>query len=127
LGAIDLLVGGQPSVLVIDDDSGIRDSLAACLEAEGYRVATAANGADGLELLRAARPDVVIVDLIMPVMNGHQFISRLRGDPATAALRVVLMTGATARPGHPLPPADALLPKPFELEELLALVRRLQA
>jgi len=119
-------VGGHPSVLVIDDDSGIRDSLAACLEAEGYRVRTAVNGAAGLEQVQAARPDVVIVDLIMPVMNGHQFISRLRDDPATSGLRVVLMTGAVARPGLPLPPADAMLPKPFELDELLAVVRRLR-
>jgi len=112
-------------VLVVDDDSGIRDSLAACLEAEGFRVATAANGAIGLEELQAARPDVVIVDLIMPVMNGHQFVARLREDPATARLPVVLMTGATPRPGLPLPEADALLPKPFELDELVAVVRRL--
>jgi CheY-like chemotaxis protein len=112
-------------VLVIDDDSGIRDSLAACLEAEGFRVATAANGALGLEQVQADRPDVVLVDLIMPVMNGHQFVARLRENPATAALRVVLMTGATPRPGLPLPKADALLPKPFEIEELIAVVRRL--
>jgi CheY-like chemotaxis protein len=114
-------------VLVIDDDSGIRDSLAACLEAEGYRVATATNGAAGLEQLQAARPDVVIVDLVMPVMSGDQFISRLRQDPTTAGLRVVLMTGACGRPGAPLPTADATLPKPFELDELLAVVRRLRS
>jgi len=112
-------------VLVVDDDSGIRDSLAACLEAEGFRVATAANGAIGLEEVQVARPDVVIVDLIMPVMNGQQFVARLREDPATAGLPVVLMTGATPRPGLPLPVADALLPKPFELDELVAVVRRL--
>ena len=112
-------------MLVIDDDSGIRDSLAACLEAEGYRVSTAANGARGLEQVQAARPDVVIVDLIMPVMSGDEFIARLRRDPVTAGLRVVLMTGASPLPGLPLPPADAQLPKPFELDELLEVVRRL--
>lgn len=112
-------------MLVVDDDSGIRDSLAACLEAEGYRVTTAQNGASGIEQVRACLPDIVIVDLIMPVMNGHQFINRLRGDPATAATRVVLMTGATPRVEIPIPAADAVLPKPFELDDLMAVVRRL--
>lgn len=110
-------------MLVVDDDSGIRDSLAACLEAEGYRVSTAPNGASGLDRLLADRPDLVIVDLIMPVMNGHQFIRQVRGDPATAGVRLVLMTGATPEPGAS--PADAVLPKPFELDDLMALVRRL--
>lgn len=116
---------GQRSVLVVDDDSGIRDSLAACLESEGYRVSTAQNGASGLEQVQARRPDLVIVDLIMPVMNGRQFIARLRDDPATAGIRVVLMTGASPRPGVPLPAADALLPKPFELDDLITVVRGL--
>lgn len=112
-------------MLVVDDDSGIRDSLAACLEAEGYRVATAHNGARGLEVLHAERPDLVIVDLNMPVMNGEQFIARVRGDPATSGLRLVLMTGAVPSTTLPLPPADAVLPKPFELDDLMATVRRL--
>jgi CheY-like chemotaxis protein len=111
-------------VLVIDDDSGIRDSLAECLQVEGYAVACASNGADGLERLRVQRPDLVLVDLLMPVMNGHEFLAELRGDPNLQGLPVVLMTGSTPRPGHLLPAADAMLPKPFELDELLALVRR---
>lgn len=114
-------------MLVVDDDSGIRDSLAECLEAEGFRVSTAPDGASGLEQIHLARPDVVIVDLFMPVMNGHQFIATLRGDPTTSGIRVVLMTGASPRPGHAMPAADALLPKPFELDELMAVVRRLGA
>jgi two-component system chemotaxis response regulator CheY len=111
-------------VLVIDDDSGIRDSLAECLEVEGYAVACASNGADGLERLRAERPNLILVDLLMPVMNGYQFLAEVRGDPALKGLPVVLMTGSTPRAGHPLPEADAMLPKPFELDELLSLVRR---
>lgn len=117
-------MGADFTVLVIDDDSGIRDSLAEVLEVEGFSVACASNGAEGLERLRARRPGLVVVDLLMPVMNGYQFISALRDDPATSQLPVVLMTGATPRAGHPLPTADALLPKPFELDDLLALVRR---
>lgn len=114
-------------MLVVDDDSGIRDSLAECLEAEGYRVSTAQNGADALERLAEARPDVIVVDLLMPVMNGYQFLARIREDAALGRIPVVLMSGATPRPGHLLPAADALLPKPFELDDLLAAVCRLCA
>lgn len=118
-------MGGPRTVLVIDDDAGVRDALAACLEAEGLRVRTASSGQRGLELARAARPQVVIVDLLMPVMNGLQVIQALRGDAATSATRVVLMTGAAAGAAGAPGAADAVLSKPFELEDLLALVRRL--
>ena len=119
-----MLVGADFSVLIIDDDAGIRDSLAECLAVEGFAVACAGNGAEGLERLRQRRPGLVVVDLLMPVMNGYQFVAALRADPETRSLPVVLMTGATPRPGHPLPAVEAQLPKPFELEELLAVVRR---
>jgi CheY-like chemotaxis protein len=120
-------VSGSPLVLVVDDDSGIRDSLGDCLRAEGYRVSSARDGAEGLERIQDERPGLVLVDLFMPVMDGHQLLARLRGDAATREIPVVLMTGATPRAGDPLPPADAVLPKPFELDELLAVIRRLAA
>jgi len=113
------------SVLVVDDDSGIRDALAECLESEGYRVTTAQHGAEALERLRDHRPGVIVVDLLMPVMNGYQFLAALRADPALASIPVLLMTGTTARADAPHPAVDALLPKPFELEDLLGVVRRL--
>ncbi len=116
---------GKISVLVVDDDSGIRDSLAECLASEGYLVDLAQNGAEAIERVRERRPNLIVVDLLMPVMNGYQFLAQLRADPATGGIPVVLMTGATPRAGQPLPAADALLPKPFELEDLLAAVRRL--
>jgi two-component system, chemotaxis family, chemotaxis protein CheY len=118
-------VRGALSVLVVDDDSGIRDSLAECLESEGYRVNLAQNGAEGIERVRERRPDLIVVDLFMPVMNGYQFLAELRTDPTAGAIPVVLMTGAAPRTGSSLPAVDAVLPKPFELEDLLAVVRRL--
>jgi CheY-like chemotaxis protein len=118
-------VRGRLSVLVVDDDSGIRDSLTECLESEGYRVHQAQNGAEGMELVRSGRPDLILVDLLMPVMNGSQFLSELRADAVSGRIPVVLMTGAIPQPGHPLPRVDAVLPKPFELDDLLAVVRRL--
>ncbi|MBK9517008.1 MAG: response regulator [Anaeromyxobacter sp.] len=118
-------MGGKTKILIVDDDSGIRDTLADCLEGEGYDVAGARNGAEGLEHLSVHRPDLILLDLLMPVMNGHQFLARLRADATTRDIPVLLMTGASGRTTQALPPADAVLPKPFELDELLELVKRL--
>ena len=120
----DQRVEEKRRILVVDDDSGIREVLVECLEGEGYDVADARNGAEGLERLRGHRPHVILVDLLMPVMNGRQFIAHLRADAATQAIPVLLMTGSNEQLRRPPAGADALLPKPFELEELLDLVRR---
>jgi two-component system response regulator MprA len=116
-------VGDAGAILVIEDDSGIRETLGEYLRFEGFVVDLARDGAEGLERIAARRPDVIIVDLLMPGMNGAVFLERLRADPATQPLPVVLMTGA--RPvGGAAAAADLILQKPFELEELLAAVRR---
>jgi CheY-like chemotaxis protein len=118
-------VGDAGTILVIEDDAGIREALSDYLRSEGFLVDVAGDGAEGLERLAARRPDVILVDLAMPVMNGGQFLARLRADQATRTLPVVLMTG-TRPPGGMAAAADAVLQKPFDLDELLAVVRRLR-
>jgi CheY-like chemotaxis protein len=114
-------MGASRAILVVEDDEGIRESVAECLEAEGYDVLPAANGAEALAGLRAgARPHVVLVDLVMPVMDGAELIEAIRAEPSFRDLHVVLMTAATRVTG--LPAADGYLEKPFQLEELLAMV-----
>jgi CheY-like chemotaxis protein len=113
-------------ILLVEDDTGIRDSVVECLETEGYDVAAVANGSDALDwLAREAPPDVLLVDLVMPVMSGGELIQRLKADPRLARVPAVLMTAMLPSPRTPVPAADALLPKPFELEALLELVARL--
>lgn len=113
------------TILLIEDDAGIRESVTECLEAEGYAVKPVANGVEGLEWLRQPhRPHLIVLDLVMPVMNGSQFLSELREDARIRDIPVVLMTAATSAPGMAIPPATAYLPKPFELEELLDAVER---
>lgn len=113
------------SILLIEDDSGIRDTVAECLASEGYDVAPMENAREALSWLRnAARPDLIMVDLVMPVMNGAQFIDELRGDATLRDIPVVLMTAASATAAMPLPRADGYLSKPFDLGALLDAVER---
>ena len=119
---------GSRSILLVEDDAGIRESIAECLSYEGYAVTPATNGAEALAWLRrSARPDLVVLDLVMPVMNGSQFLDALRADPAWKDIPVVLMTAAMPAAGVPLPRVDGYLPKPFELSDLLAVVERFTA
>lgn len=112
-------------ILVVEDDAGIRESVEECLASEGYEVAAVTNGAEALEwLAREPAPELLVVDLVMPVMNGAELLERLRADARLRELPVVLMTAAMPGTGGPLPPVDALLPKPFELETLLDTVAR---
>jgi CheY-like chemotaxis protein len=113
-------------ILLVEDDAGIRDSVAECLALEGYEVSAVSNGADALAWLsREVPPDVLLVDLVMPVMTGGELLARVKADPRLAAVPSVLMTAAMPSARSPLPAADAMLTKPFELEALLEVVARL--
>src|SRR5918912_3194653 len=77
---------GERLVLVVDDDPDILQTLGLCLTTEGYRVLTAANGREALDVLERERPSVILLDLMMPVMDGWQFVRELektgrRGTP----------------------------------------------
>lgn len=111
-------------VLVADDDPAIVGVLTSALEDEGYRVVTTM-GADTLRLAIILRPDVVLLDISMPGMDGVEVCQRLHQNPATAHIPVILMTArhdlsALARGAK----ADSALTKPFDLEELYATVER---
>ena len=113
------------SILVVEDDSGIRESLVECLAGEGYAVELAADGAEGLERLRARRPDLVVLDLVMPIMNGAELVEAVGRDAALRSVPILLMTAAMPAPGEQIPPVAGYLAKPFELGELLDAVERL--
>ncbi len=117
-------MGDAGAILVIEDDAGIRETLHDYLRFEGFRVELARDGAEGQERIAASRPDLILVDLIMPGMGGGQFLAWLRADATHGSIPAVLMTGTRAV-GEAGRAADAVLQKPFELDELLALVRRL--
>jgi CheY-like chemotaxis protein len=111
-----------PMVLVVDDEAGVRGSIAAELEASGYGVSTAPNGKVALEQARATRPDLIVLDLVMPVMDGWQFLHVRRGDPTLAAVPVVVLTACAV---SLVEGAAVLLRKPLDVDALLAAAARL--
>jgi CheY-like chemotaxis protein len=108
-------------VLVVDDDPDILQTLALCLSTEGYRVLMAANGSEALDLVGKEKPACILLDLMMPVMDGWQFRAAQLADPALAEIPVVIISATDA--GEV--PADARVPKPIDVDALLATVSRL--
>jgi signal transduction histidine kinase len=115
--------GAPKKVLVVDDDEMIRASLCEALEEEGYTVASASNGQAALELLNEAtsRPDVVILDLVMPIMDGARVYQAMQADDALAKIPVIVSTGNPAR----APSGVITVPKPLNLHRLLDIVAEL--
>lgn len=109
-------------VLVVDDDEDLRQAVSSVLSEEGYQVLEAANGAEALSRLHSGPiPDVILLDLMMPVMNGAQFRIAQTSDPSLAEVPVVVMTAAGARAEQPI---EAIRPtrvlhKPVGLMPLL--------
>ena len=113
-------------VLVVDDDRAIRNSLARALELEGYLVEVAADGAAALEAIRTNRPDMAIVDVMMPNVDGLTLVRVLRAE--RDRLPVLMLTARTETSDRVAgldAGADDYLAKPFDLPELLARVRAL--
>lgn len=117
--------GAARGVLVIDDDEQIRSLVSALLKDEGFSVEAAADGASALERLATLQPELILLDMLMPGMNGIEFIRRYRDRPGPHA-PIVLFTaaqgGLIADQGHI--EVSATLAKPFDLDDLLRLVDR---
>ncbi len=109
-------------ILVVDDDPAIRSMLEAVFTDEGYDVGTAGDGSQALDSVQAERPDVIVLDLMMPVMDGVTFYRELRsriGDAAAPAVIVVTARRITDETRRSLPGAASIIAKPFDLDELL--------
>lgn len=107
----------QLTILVADDEFMIVDTLAEILDWQGYRVLTASNGREALDVLAREKPNLVLLDFMMPVMDGTEALAELRRRPEHASLPVIMMTAAMAvPPGERL--WNALLRKPFGLPAL---------
>ena len=113
----------QP-ILVIDDDQAIRSTVADLLEAEGYTVATAVNGADGLQVLDRVRPALVLLDMRMPVLDGWGFARAVHERGIRVPIVVLTAAHDAYRWAREINAADVVA-KPFDLIDLLDTVERL--
>jgi DNA-binding NarL/FixJ family response regulator len=113
-------------LLLVDDEPGVRESVQAYLEDSGYQVQVASNAKDAWDMLQQNQPDLVISDLMMPQVDGYQFLQQLREDPRFVALPVVFLTARGMKSdritGYQAG-CDAYLSKPFDPEELIAIVQ----
>ena len=114
------------TVLIVDDDADIRETLADVLRDAGYHVLGAANGDDALhQLRRGARPNLILLNLMMPVMNGWEFRERQRQDPMLAAIPVVVISAYSRYTSDGADfDAAASLRKPLDITTLIEMVER---
>jgi CheY-like chemotaxis protein len=115
----------QRLVLVVEDSQDTRELYALALQLDGYIVAEARDGRDGLLQARDVMPDVIVTDLAMPIMDGWEMIRRLKADPRTRHIPIIACSAHDARRRTDGPAPDVVLRKPFAFDLLLVEVRRL--
>ena len=127
-GSLARVTQGLGRVLVVDDDEVIRQLIAVNLTLEGFDVATAIDGQDCLDKVRAIDPDVITLDVMMPRLDGWETAVQLRKAPRTAHIKVVLITARAQEDDMTRGTnvgADAYLTKPFDPGEMIRVVREL--
>jgi phosphate regulon transcriptional regulator PhoB len=113
-------------VLVVEDEPDIRSLIVHHLEREGFRCRTATSGGEALARVRATPPDLIVLDLMLPGMDGLEVCRRVRADPATATLPIIMLTAKADEVDRVVGleiGADDYLAKPFSTKELVARVR----
>lgn len=118
----------RPTVLVADDNDDIRDLIKARLTVRGFDVITAADGKAALDSALENLPDVIVLDWVMPIIQGHELCVKLKTDPTTQSIPVMMLTARGEEEDRLLGMdlgADAYMVKPFEIDELERTLRRL--
>ncbi|MEM7154905.1 MAG: response regulator transcription factor [Myxococcota bacterium] len=121
------MTGNAKKILVIEDDASVRTLLSKSLRAKGYDVETCDDGLDGLTRLESTRPDLIIVDIMMPRLDGMTFVKAIKGNQATQPIPIVFLTAnndpKTMIAGINLG-ARYYVTKPFQLDDLLGKVKK---
>jgi two-component system, OmpR family, response regulator VicR len=113
-----------PKVLLVEDELAAAEAVCYLLQLHGFEVETAGNGREALECLDRNRPDLVLSDIMMPMMDGLEMARSIRERPELRDLPIVLMSAAHNMLNGATP-ANAVLPKPLDFSRLLATLRRL--
>lgn len=111
-----------PLVLIVEDDQSLRDMLADLLDGSGYRTVTATDGAAGLDTLRRAAPDLVLLDVAMPIMDGLTFLRRRSAEACRPTVPVVVMSAQRRESEVRTLGAQQFISKPFDLDDLLCVI-----
>ena len=115
-------------VLIVDDQLDNRDMLAAMLQQEGYRTTQAAGGMEAMDLIAAEAPQLILLDVSMPDMDGYAVASLLKADPKTSGIPIIMVTAHTGRGARVVglhAGVEEYLTKPVDAPELLLKVRNL--
>jgi len=119
---------GQKKILVVDDEIQLIELVQTRLEANGYEVITANDGEEGLEKAKSEKPDLIILDVMMPKMDGYKVCSLLKNDEQYKNIPIILFTGKAQEDFEDVGKkagADAFITKPFDPPELLAKIEEL--
>ncbi|HKJ64248.1 MAG TPA: response regulator [Desulfopila sp.] len=120
----------KKKVLLVDDDPDFVEAVKVIVENGGYDVRVAYDGQEGLEAVAEEKPDIIVLDVMMPVMNGHEACAKLKGDEKTADIPIILLTAVADRVTTSTythrdmleSEADDYIPKPVEPKDLLELI-----
>jgi two-component system alkaline phosphatase synthesis response regulator PhoP len=121
----------KKKILLVDDDPDFVEAVRVIVESGGYDVRVAYDGQEGLDAVAEEKPDLIVLDVMMPVMNGHAACARLKADKATASIPIILLTAVADRVTTSTythrdmleSEAEDYMPKPVEPAELLALIK----
>jgi CheY-like chemotaxis protein len=108
------------TILIADDNDDLRSILAYQLQQKGYRILMASDGRQAVEKCRAERPDLVLLDVMMPVQDGTEAAAALKADPATQNIPIIFLTSLAQEAQEALSEGQMTLPKSVALEDLLA-------
>ncbi|MBC7428590.1 MAG: response regulator [Bacteriovorax sp.] len=113
------------TILLVDDEKDILAALKELLEMEGYVVITALNGKTGLYLFHEFKPDLIISDMMMPIMNGYEMIAHIRLDPTLSKVPIIVMSSAITLARVEDAPWDYFIKKPYGIDDLLVIIKKL--
>ena len=113
------------TILVVDDETEIRRIVSILLKQEGYRALEASNGSEALTVLGQETPDLVLLDIIMPGMDGFEVCQAIRENPRTASVPVIMLSAVSNQVHDSTIKVDDYVPKPFKARDLLSRIEAL--
>jgi len=114
---------GKPKVLLVEDNADVRRLYAIGLNQRGFEVKLASNGAEAVERVTTERPDIILLDWLMPLMDGGEVVARLDGQDGTSDIEIIVISGQPAPPAIP-PRVRSWLTKPLTIDDLVVEMSR---